>query len=198
MKANPRVALYCRVSTETQDLDAQTKRLESWAAALNPASVTTFAERVSGASANRPALRRLLDGAGRRAFDFVAVENLDRLSRSLHELVLILDALNTAGVGFVSINDPLIDTRTAAGKLQFHIVAAFAEFERERIGERVKAGLQSARADGIRLGRPSLAPETVQRIGELCTLKVSIRKIALELGVSTATVAKYRPLKLEL
>ena len=99
---------------------------------------------MSGAKNRRPALDRLVADAKRRKVDVVVVWRLDRLGRSLKHLVTLLDELQAIGVGFVSLGEG-IDLATPAGKLQLHILAALAEFERGRIAERVKAGLVSVR-----------------------------------------------------
>ena len=108
---------------------------------------------VSGAKDRRPALDQLLADARRRKIDVLLCWRLDRLGRNLRHLVTLLDEMQAVGVAFVSLNEG-IDTGTPAGRLQLHILAALAQFERERIRERVLAGLQRARAQGKRLGRP--------------------------------------------
>src|SRR4249919_2306574 len=111
---------------------------------------------VSGAKDKRPALDALLKDARRRRFDVLVVWRLDRLGRNLRHLITLLEELNALGIAFVSLNEG-IDATTPAGKLQMHILGAIAEFERARIAERVRAGLQRARAQGKRLGRPRKA-----------------------------------------
>src|SRR5207244_3406504 len=108
----------------------------------------------SGAKDRRPSLDQLLADAKRRRFDVLVCWRLDRLGRSLKHLITLLDELQSLGVAFVSLAEG-IDATTPAGKLQMHILGAIAEFERERIRERVMAGLQRARTQGHRLGRPS-------------------------------------------
>jgi len=108
---------------------------------------------ISGAKDRRPSLDALLTDAKRRRFDVLVCWRLDRLGRNLRHLVTMLEELNHVGVAFVSLGED-IDCTTPAGKLQLHILAALAEFERERIRERVVAGLRRAKAQGTRLGRP--------------------------------------------
>src|SRR6187200_155147 len=108
---------------------------------------------INGAKDKRPALDALLTDAKRRRFDVLVCWRLDRLGRNLRHLVTMLEDLNQVGVAFVSLGEG-IDCTTPAGKLQLHILAALAEFERERIRERVLAGLRRARSVGTRLGRP--------------------------------------------
>ena len=108
---------------------------------------------VSGAKDRRPALDQLLGDARRRRFDVLVCWRLDRLGRNLKHLITLLEELQALGIAFVSLAEG-IDATTPAGKLQMHILGAIAEFERERIRERVLAGLQRARTQGVRLGRP--------------------------------------------
>ena len=109
---------------------------------------------------------------------------LDRLGRNLRHLVVLLEELRAVGVAFVSLNEG-IDATTPAGKLQLHVLAALAEFERERTRERVHAGLARARAQGTRLGRPRNAPSTIAVPGG------SVRAAALVWGVSKPTAARW-------
>ena len=195
-----RIAIYARVSTNDQDLQAQVSRLENWIVevyAAKPENIrkTIFSDVGSGARANRPGLLELRSAIVRHSVDLILVESLDRLSRSLRELLLMLDDVNAAGINFVSLRET-IDTRTAAGKLHFHLIAAFAQFERERIAERVRSGLDTARRRGIVVGRPGIPLETLSRIHELHAAKSSIREIATELSISPTTVQKYLPKKL--
>ena len=118
----------------------------------------------------------------------VACWRLDRLGRGLRHLVALLDEFHSLGVAFVSLNEG-IDCTTPAGRLQLHILAALAEFERARIAERVKAGLARARASGTRLGRP----KAVVPKAKLATVAdLSAKDAAVRLGVSTSTVKRWR------
>ena len=109
---------------------------------------------VSGAKDRRPSLDRLVADARRRRFDVLVVWRLDRLGRNLKHLVTLLEDVQAVGIAFVSLGEG-IDCTTAAGRLQLHVLAALAEFERARIAERVRAGLARVRASGKRLGRPA-------------------------------------------
>lgn len=142
---------------------------------------------VSGVCESRPALDQLVKAAKRRRFDVLVVWKLDRLGRNLRHLILLLDELAGLGVGFVSLGEG-IDTQTPAGRLQLHILGAIAEFERERLRERVLAGLNRARAQGRMLGRPrQVVPE--ERVAAVRGL--SVRQAARVLGVSPATAARW-------
>ena len=139
---------------------------------------------VSGAKDRRPALDQLLAEARRRRFDVLVCWRLDRLGRSLKHLITLLEELQALGVAFVSLAEG-IDATTSAGKLQMHILGAIAEFERERIRERVLAGLARARTQGKRLGRPRKTPARVDIPGG------SVRQAARVWGVSKSTAARW-------
>ena len=135
-----RAALYARVSTLDQEPENQLAELRRYVAARDWVPIEYVDQGVSGAKDRRPALDRLVADARRRQVDTVVVWRLDRLGRSLKHLVTLLDEFHAVGVGFVSLGEG-IDLHTPAGRLQLHILAALAEFERARIAERVAAGL---------------------------------------------------------
>ncbi|MGI5310393.1 recombinase family protein [Rheinheimera sp. WS51] len=146
---------YARVSTADQNNALQTDALEK------AGCERIFQESFSGASRERPELSRCLDTL--RAGDTLTVWRLDRLGRSLKDLVEIITELEGKGIGFRSMTES-IDTTTAGGKLVFHIFAALAEFERTLIRERTKAGLAAARARGRKGGRkPKMTKADVRR-----------------------------------
>jgi DNA invertase Pin-like site-specific DNA recombinase len=183
-----KAAIYARVSTVDQEPENQLQELRRYVQARGWTAVEYVDRGVSGAKDRRPALDQLLIDARRRRFDVLVCWRLDRLGRNLKHLITLLDELQVLGVAFVSLAEG-IDATTPAGKLQMHILGAIAEFERERIRERVLAGLQRARSQGKRLGRPKAAVpnERLQRVREL---PVSIA--ALRLGVSPSTVKRWR------
>jgi DNA invertase Pin-like site-specific DNA recombinase len=137
---------------------------------------------------NDPALDTLLTDARRRRFDVVVVWRLDRLGRNLRHLITLLEELQALGIAFVSLGEG-IDCTTAAGRLQLHVLAALAEFERARIAERVQAGLARVRASGTRLGRPAAS---VAATDLLRTAHLSVRNAAGVLGVSRSVVHRAR------
>ena len=145
---------------------------------------------VSGAKDRRPALDTLLRDATRRRFDVLVCWRLDRLGRNLKHLVTLLEELQSVGVAFVSLGEG-IDCTTPAGKLQLHILAALAEFERARIAERVRAGLARVRASGTRLGRPAAS---LQAADITRTAHLSVREAARVLGVPRSVVHRARVL----
>src|SRR5438552_415523 len=151
-----RAAVYARVSTFDQEPENQLAELRRYAAAREWSIAEHVDRGISGTKDRRPALDALLTDARRRRFDVLVVWRLDRLGRNLRHLIVLLEELSALGVAFVSLNEG-IDATTPAGKLQMHILGGIAEFERARIAERFKAGLQRARAQGTRLGRPSAA-----------------------------------------
>src|SRR5262245_52996373 len=155
-----RAAIYARVSTLDQEPENQLQELRRYVEARGWTAVEYVDRGISGAKERRPALDGLVADARRRRFDVVVCWRLDRLGRNLKHLVTLLEELHAVGVAFVSLGEG-IDCTTPAGKLQLHILAALAEFERERIRERVLAGLARARSQGKRLGRPRRGPVPV-------------------------------------
>ncbi len=179
-----KAALYVRVSTLDQNTENQAIELRRYIEARGWTAVEYRDHGVSGAKERRPALDELVADAKRRKFDVLVCWRLDRLGRNLRHLVTLIDELTAVGVGFASMGEG-IDTQTPAGRLQLHILAALAEFEKERIRERVLAGLARARAQGTRLGRPRKAPATIVVPGG------SVRAAAQVWGVSKTTAARW-------
>ena len=136
---------YARVSTDDQNLDAQTDALKAAGAER------IFADKISGGTRKRPELGKLFEQL--REGDVVVVAKYDRLARSLRDLLDIVEAIKERGAGFRSLAED-IDTTTPAGRLVFHVFASIAQFERERISERTKEGLEAARKRGRVGGRP--------------------------------------------
>jgi putative DNA-invertase from lambdoid prophage Rac len=183
-----RAAFYARVSTFDQEPENQLQELRRYVEARGWTSCEFVDRGVSGSKDKRPALDALLKDAKRRRFDVLVCWRLDRLGRNLRHLVTMLEDLQAVGVAFVSMGEG-IDCTTPAGKLQLHILAALAEFERERIRERVLAGLQRARAQGRRLGRPMARPP-FERLQQVAGLSVPVA--AERLGVSRSTLKRWR------
>jgi DNA invertase Pin-like site-specific DNA recombinase len=183
-----RAAIYARVSTFEQTTENQLVEVRRYVEARGWAIKEYIDEGVSGAKDRRPALDELLRDARRRRFDVVVCWRLDRLGRNLKHLVTMLEDFQALGVAFVSLAEG-IDATTPAGRLQMHVLAAIAEFERARIAERVRLGLARVRAQGRRLGRPMLNVTDDQWS---TVAGLSVRQAARQLGLSPSTV--YRRL----
>lgn len=182
---------YARVSTEDQKLDLQRDALEK--AGVDPGQI--YEEFASGAKAKRPELTACLRTL--REDDTLVICRLDRLGRSVPDLIKILDQLKAKGVGLRSLTDNF-DTTTAMGIMVFHMLATFAQFERDLVSERTKAGLKAARDRGKRGGRPlKLSAKDIRIIKQIQKDKtVTAGEIAKRFGVSRATIQrglkKYR------
>jgi DNA invertase Pin-like site-specific DNA recombinase len=183
-----RAAIYSRVSTLDQNPENQAIELRRFAEARGWSADEYVDHGVSGAQDRRPALDRLLADARRRKFDALVCWKLDRLGRNLRHLILLLDELQALGIAFITLGES-IDTTTPAGRLQLHILSAISQFERDRIRERVMAGLERARTQGKRLGRPKLAAP-IDRLATVATL--SLTDAAVALGVSRSTMKRWR------
>ena len=190
-----KVALYLRVSTEEQDTIMQRMELSEYATKRNWEIYDIYEEKVSGNSKSRPELDRLANDAKKRKFDIILVWKFDRFARSLKMLVDSLEQFKELGIDFISYREN-IDTTTSMGKLIFHINSAYAEFERELIQDRVKAGIKAKRQKLRKLGDNSWGRRPLERIkiveiNKLLQQGISVRKVAKELNMSTRTVWKY-------
>jgi DNA invertase Pin-like site-specific DNA recombinase len=189
-----RVALYLRVSTADQTIENQRRELQAIAARHGWQVVAEFAdEGISGTKGRdrRPGYDRLLKGVARREFDQVAAWSVDRLGRSLQDLVAFLGELHAKGVDLY-LHQQGIDTGTPAGKAMFQMMGVFAEFERAMIVERVKAGLSRARSQGKRLGRPSLSADKEGAVRRLLSSGTGIVKTAKLAGVGVSAVQRIK------
>ncbi len=188
-----RAALYARVSTGGQTTENQLRELEAVAARLGWEIVARYVdEGISGAKGRneRPALDSMLKAVIRREVDLVAAWSVDRLGRSLQELVGLLSELRERNVDLY-LHQQGLDTGTPSGRAMYQMLGVFAEFERAIIIERIKAGMARAKAQGKKLSRPMTPEEIQERIKELREKNHSLRWIAEELGVSKSTVGKY-------
>lgn len=183
------VAIYARVSTDKQSVDMQLHELRNFAQRSGWSVYAEFIDLgMTGGNLNRPAFKEMMEAARRRKFDVLLVWKLDRLGRSLKDLVNTLDALGHYNVGFMSYSDKNLDTTTPSGKLLFQVMASVAEFEKDIIRERVVAGLAEAKRKGKRLGRLPIDPETIERGLALRASGMSYRKIGKELKVSEGVI----------
>lgn len=191
-----RVALYARVSTDRQSTENQLRELRQAAERLGWQVVGEFVDRgISGAKGrkDRPQLDALLRGVARKDFDVVASWSVDRLGRSLVDLVGLLHELHATGVDLY-LHQQGINTTTPAGKALFQMMGVFAEFEREMIRERVAAGLARAKVKGTKsgnpIGRPTVSPAVEQRIRELRADGLGMLKIAKQIGCGVSVVQR--------
>jgi DNA invertase Pin-like site-specific DNA recombinase len=189
-----RVALYLRVSTAEQTVENQRRELEAVAVRHGWEVGAVFTDAgISGTKGRdkRPGYDGLCRGIARREFDQVAAWSVDRLGRSLQDLVGFLAELHSKGVDLY-LHQQGLDTGTPAGKALFQIMGVFAEFERAMIVERVKAGLSRARSQGTRLGRPSLSADKEQDVHRLLASGTGIIKTARTIGVGVSAVQRIK------
>lgn len=190
-----RCALYLRVSTDSQSVENQRRVLQEVAERSGWIVVGVYAdEGISGAKGRdqRPAFDDLLKAVARREIDIVAAWSVDRLGRSLSDLVAFLGDLQARGTDLF-LHQQAIDTSTPSGRMLFQLLGVFAEFERSMIGSRVRAGQARARARGVTFGRPTLGRDRVARVEQaLARGDLSIRQIAKQTKVSTATVQRVK------
>jgi DNA invertase Pin-like site-specific DNA recombinase len=175
---------YARVSTQDQSLTGQVAQLQKAGA------IRVFEDVISGKQFDRPGLTALLDHA--RPGDSLAITRLDRLGRSLKELLETVENLKAQKIGLISLEER-IDTTSAAGELIFHVFGAIAHFERRLISERTKDGIQAARLKGRKPGRPTLGSETVLALQNLVEAGMTAGQAAKQLGIARSTA--YRLIK---
>jgi DNA invertase Pin-like site-specific DNA recombinase len=184
-----RAALYARVSThDQQTLGLQTEAMTSY---INDRGwdVVRQIKDVGSGSKDRPGRESLLKAARRREVDVVVVWRLDRWGRSVADLMVTLRELNGLGVGFVSLTEAL-DLATPTGRAMAGLLAIFAEFEREIVRERVRAGIAQARKEGRSHGRPRTASLKGEEVRRLKAERVSHSEIARRLGIGRASVRR--------
>ena len=187
-----RVALYLRVSTTGQTVENQRRELEAVVAKKGWTVVAVHEDAgISGAKSRdkRPGFDALLKAVTRREVDMVASWSVDRLGRSLQDLVGFLGELHAAGCDLY-LHQQALDTSTPAGKAMFQMMGVFAEFERGMIRERVNAGLARAKAQGKTLGRPKASTDIEEKIRVLRGQGKGKLKIAKELGCGVSLVQR--------
>jgi DNA invertase Pin-like site-specific DNA recombinase len=187
-----RVAIYLRVSTSKQDTDNQRRELEAVTKRSGWQLVKVYQDAgISGAKGRdkRPGLDAMMKAVNAKEFDMVATWSVDRLGRSLTDLLSILQGLHDKGVGLF-LHQQGLDTSTTAGKAMFQMLGVFAEFERGIIRERVNAGLARARANGVKLGRRRVTPSVEAQIVALRDKGHGILKIGKKLGIGTSVVQR--------
>lgn len=189
-----RVALYLRVSTGEQTTENQRRELEGGVRHAGWEIVGVYEDHgISGAKGRdqRPEFDRLCQDATARKFDLIAAWAVDRLGRSLADLVGFLSELHALGVDLY-LHQQRLDTTTPAGKAMFQMMGVFAEFERGMIRERVKAGLARAATNGRVGGRPRVAEETEAEIRSRLSKGQGIRSIARDLGIGVSVVQRVK------
>ena len=188
---NKTVAIYARVSTDRQTADMQLGELRDFVKRSKWKIYTEYIDHgYTGANTKRPAFTEMLKQARRKKFDILLVWKLDRLGRSLKDLITTLDELGSLGIDFISYENQL-DTSTPTGKLVFQIIGAVAEFEKDIIRERVVAGLANAKRKGKQLGRPPKPPATRNQAKALHKQGLSTRAIGRKLGIAESTVRNW-------
>jgi DNA invertase Pin-like site-specific DNA recombinase len=191
-----RAVLYLRVSTIDQTTANQERELREVASRMGCEIVRVYKDHgISGAKGRdrRPEFDRLLRDAAQRRFDVVMAWSVDRLGRSLQDLVHFLSELHALHIDLF-LHQQGLDTTTPAGKAMFQMMGVFAEFERAMIAERVRAGLRRAKAEGKQLGRPRIAPELENQIqvalNERKRTGEGVRGIAKRFGIDPSTVQR--------
>jgi len=187
-----RVAIYLRVSTSKQETSNQRLELETVAERSGWQVARVFEDAgISGAKGRdkRPGLDAMMKAVNAKEFDMVATWSVDRLGRSLTDLLAILQGLQDKGVDLF-LHQQGLDTSTSAGKAMFQMLGVFAEFERGIIRERVNAGLARAKANGTKLGRRRIRPSADARIQELRAEGHGIHRIRKTLGLGTSVVQR--------
>ena len=191
-KSRPRVALYARVSTDHQTVANQLEALKEAGERLGWDVVAEFTDRgISGAKGRdkRPHFDQLIKSVTRGEVDLIAAWSVDRLGRSLTDLLGFLGELHAKGCDLY-LHQQGLDTSTPAGRAMFQMMGVFAEFEREMIRERVTAGLRRAKAAGVVIGRPRVSEKTEERIRALSAKGVGKVRIAKELECGVSTVQR--------
>lgn len=194
MKARTaRVAgLYARVSTANQQTDSQETELKAYAMKRGW-DYHMYSDVQSGAKERRPGLETLRADARRRRLDVIVVWSLDRLARSLKQLLLLLEEFQRLNLDFVCLKQDL-DTSSPSGRLTYQVLGAVAEFEREILRARVAAGMAEAKRRGTKIGRPARRTFCIRDIENICRLKsdgkTSIRKLARQYGTTQFTINK--------
>jgi DNA invertase Pin-like site-specific DNA recombinase len=194
VKSGKRAAIYTRVSTDNQTIENQLRELRQVAQRRGWEVVEVYNDAgISGAKgrAERPGLDLMLNDASRRKFDVVMAWAIDRLGRSLIDLLGTIQHLEACGVDLY-LDQQAIDTTTPMGKLVFQVTGAFAEFERSMIRQRVRAGLKRAVAQGAQLGRPKIDAAVERKVQRQLEKGIGILKVAKSLGLGTGTVQRIK------
>ncbi|MCS6626912.1 recombinase family protein [Roseibacterium beibuensis] len=189
-----RCGLYVRCSTDHQTVENQIRILTEVAERSGWTIVRVFEDQgISGAKGRdkRPGFDALLKAIHRREIDIAAAYAVDRLGRSLTDLVAFLNDIQASGCDLY-LHQQAVDTSTPSGRMMFGLLAVFSEFERALIRSRVISGIERARAKGVQFGRPTLSPDRVERVEKALKDGQSIRAVAKATGTSTASVQRIK------
>jgi DNA invertase Pin-like site-specific DNA recombinase len=189
-----RAAIYLRVSTDQQTVENQRRELRQIAERRGWEIAEEYHDAgISGSKGrdSRPGLDQMLKDAGKRRFDVVMAWAIDRLGRSLIDLLGTIQELEACGVDLF-LEQQSLDTTTPAGKLMFQVCGAFAEFERSMIRQRVRLGLKRAVAQGKRLGRPRIDGEIARKAERELRKGVGMNKVAKMFGIGVGTVVRIK------
>lgn len=184
-------AIYARVSTTKQDETLQIPRCEEFAKRQGWEVVQIYQDEASGRDANRPGWKALESDLRRHEFDAIIVTKLDRIMRSLMQLLTIFETFQKYGVMIVTIEQGILDLKSANGRLQVQLLGMLAEWEKELISDRTKEALAAKKAKGIQLGRPA-AKLPIHTIALMRVAGRTYGEIGKELGIPPTTIKNYR------
>jgi DNA invertase Pin-like site-specific DNA recombinase len=195
MIVSKKAAIYTRVSTDAQTTENQLLQLRAYAVRMGYQIVAELADQgISGSKGkkDRPAFNRLCEMIARKQIDLVICWSVDRISRSLPDLLSFLGELKAKNVDLFLHQQQALDTSTPSGKAMFQLLGVFSELESAILKERIQAGLQRAVANGVKLGRPSVAnePAVIASVKLLRERGLSIHRIAKELKIGVGTTSK--------
>lgn len=183
-----KVALYIRISTESQNPEMQINELQAYCNLRGWEIYQIFMDKLSGKNTNRPQFQEMNHLARLRKFQGILVWRLDRAFRSITDTVNQIDEYNNHGIKFISLHDHGMDTTTPSGILMLHLISSFAQFERSIIALRVQSGIANARSKGVTFGRPKKID--LQKVIQLKESGLTLSAIAKELGVNKSTVSR--------
>lgn len=192
VESGPRVAIYARVSTtdKGQDPETQLSQLREYSTRRNFVVIGEFVDYASGTTEERKQYKLMMEAAKKRKIDVVLVWRYDRFARSTQSLVNALKEFQSLGVDFISYQEN-IDTTTPTGELIFHVMASLAQFESSLISQRVKAGMQRAKAQGKAISRPKITLAKQKEIYDLKQSGLSMNQVSKKANVAYGTVYNY-------
>lgn len=183
-----RAFIYSRVSTADQSNSLQIKELTDYCQRQGWTIVRIFQDKATGSNANRESFKEMNDLIFKKKADVLVVFKLDRIFRSLRDAVIHLQEWNDQGIEFISVRDPGIGLGNATSRLMTHILFAFSEFELSLIRQRVKSGIENAKAKGVKLGRPKRSNQ--QLLLSLRAQGMTLKEIGKQVGLTESAVSK--------